>query len=190
MAGQMGAKGQRALRAVLAGGLGAALAALAVWVNLRLGLGAEFFGRGTQTLPTVPVTALSLGVQAGVYALALVPPLALMAAFSGPWPFRALSALMLALGFYWLGESLSQQFSADFGMTWLPGEAFDALFWRPGLTPALWLGAVGLYLWVLAWLNRAPPGAPRPGAPRAHASPQRKPPTRPDLSQGGPHPPR
>lgn len=134
----------RALATALAG---TALILATVGLNLALGLGPRL----SETTPT------RLALEALVTALPLAVPLAILAAFSGPWPMRALSILFFAYGWYWLGETLALNHSFNFGNTWAPGEAFAELFWRPLLTPALWGAASLCYFWLIARLNRAPP---------------------------------
>lgn len=137
----MSARGRRLLRALGTAAIGAALVVATLALHLAL-------------VPPPAITAPGAGLA--LHAAALLPPLALLAAFSGPWPFRALSALLLATGWYWTASDLAGQIAEARGVPLLPGEAFDALFWHAPLSPILWALAVALYLWALARLNRAP----------------------------------
>jgi len=137
----MSARGHRLLRASLTGLAGAALVAATLAAHLAL---------------VPPPATEGLALALALHAAALVPPLALLAAFSGPWPFRALAALLLATGWYWAASDLAGAIAAATAAPLLPGEAFDALFWHAPQTPLLWALAVLLYLWALARLNRAP----------------------------------
>lgn len=136
-------RAKRLIGALGVGALGAGLTAATLLANLRLsGI-------------SLPETGQSLALTSLLAALPLWPLLALMAAFSGPWPFRALATALCAFGWYGAGERLAASFGGALGATWLPGEPFAALIWHPVLTPALWGATVGLFLLSLSRFNRA-----------------------------------
>ncbi|PTV96323.1 hypothetical protein C8J27_102117 [Rhodobacter aestuarii] len=145
---------RRAGLALLTGLAGAVMAATTVWANLVWGGGAGFMGSASDLTPTLVVTPALLALHVALAAPLLVFLLAILAAFSGPWPFRLLSVLMFAAGWYWLGETVTARLADDFGMALLPGEAFETLFWHAPLTPALWAGATAAYLFTLSRLMR------------------------------------
>lgn len=136
-------RAKRLFGALAVGALGAGVTALTLFANQRL------------SGPALPETGQSLALTSLLASLPLWPLLALMAAFSGPWPFRALAAAMSALGWYWAGERLAASFGPALGQAWLPGEPFTALVWHPPLTALLWGATVALYLALLSRFNRA-----------------------------------
>lgn len=152
----MNPKLRRFLRAGAIALAGAALAAATVWVNVMAGLGPQVLGFGHGMTPSIPVTPLSLAIEVALRGLLLVPPLAVLAMISGPWPLRAISVLLFAYGWYFIADDIAFSYAIDFGATWRPGEPFAELFYRPLLTPALWIGASLAYLWLLSRLNRVP----------------------------------
>ncbi|OOY21441.1 hypothetical protein BMI86_02390 [Thioclava sp. DLFJ5-1] len=145
----------RASRALGAGLIGAALVALTLWAHLMLGNFDTLAGLGYAERART-VTGLSLAFDVAKASAVLILPLALLAAISGPWPLRALLAALFALGWYWVAERVAGGFASATGGGWLPGEAFASLIYRPGLTPALWGGAVLVFLGVIWRLCRRP----------------------------------
>lgn len=156
-------KQRRFLRSGAIALAGAGLATATVWVNLMAGLGPQVLGIGHGMTPSIPVTPLSLAMELGLHGLLLVPPLAVLAMISGPWPLRALSLLLFAYGWYFIADAIAFSYAIDFGATWGPGDPFAELFYRPFLTPGLWIGASLAYLWLLSRLNRPPPAGRRDG---------------------------
>jgi len=137
----MSPRGARLVRSLGAALAGAALAGVTIVLHLALA-------------PPEPGAALALAPAVMLRAVALVPPLALLATFSGPWPFKALSTLLFATGWYWIAQGVAGALPAPSGGGWLAGEAFDAVFYRPILTPALWAIAAISYFALLGRLNR------------------------------------
>ncbi|MDQ2095402.1 hypothetical protein [Rhodalgimonas zhirmunskyi] len=150
----MSPKAKRALKSLLAGGAGSLIVAATVWAHV-LWINGDVLTRGEYPLtPTLPVTGLSLFIDAMLPSLILLPPLALFAILSGPWPLRVLSVLMLLYGWYWVADRVASLFAPHFGATWFPGEPFSELFYRWPGTPALMGAAVLAYMLVLSRLNR------------------------------------
>lgn len=124
------------------GALGAALTAVTLGLN--------------QTLAALPAEATqNLALKSLLASAPLWPLLSLMAAFSGPWPFRALATAMAGFGWYGAGERLAASYGPALGAAWLPGEPFAALIWHPPLTALLWGASVVLFLIGLGRFNRA-----------------------------------
>lgn len=149
-------KAQRAARALVAGLVGAAIIALTLWAHLMIGNFDALAQLGYAGPGSRPVTGFGLGLDVLRFSAVLIPPLALLAAFSGAWPLRALLAALFALGWYWVGEQVAGSFASPSGGGWLPGEAFSQLLYRPGLTPALWGLALLAYLIVIWRFCRRP----------------------------------
>jgi hypothetical protein len=152
----MNPKAQRAARAFVAGLIGAAIIALSLWAHLVIGNFDVLSGLGYAGPGSRPVTELGLLLDAGRFSAFLVLPLALLAAFSGPWPLRALLAVLFAFGWYWAAERVAGGFASATGGGWLPGEAFAALIYRDTLTPVVWTLAVLTFLFVIWRLCRRP----------------------------------
>ncbi|MEX1662572.1 hypothetical protein AB4874_13065 [Thioclava sp. 15-R06ZXC-3] len=142
----MNARCSRALRAALTGVAGALIVALSIW-------GQSVF---------VPSAALAAYAPAPFpvlldclrFCAILILPLAVLAALSGPWPFKLLAYLMFALGWYWAGDRVGATFPAPGGGGWLPGEAFTALIYEPIVTPVLVLLGIVVFRQILRGLNR------------------------------------
>ncbi|MBN2741072.1 MAG: hypothetical protein JXR35_09240 [Rhodobacteraceae bacterium] len=142
----MSARGSRALRAGLTGGIGALIVAWAIWVQIVFAPSAAM-----AALDPSPMSVLSDCLRRSAI---LIVPLAVLAAFSGPWPFKLMSYLMFALGWYWVADRVGATFPAQGGGGWLAGEAFGALIYEPLATPILALLSVLAFRQALRALNR------------------------------------
>ncbi|KEO56121.1 hypothetical protein [Thioclava pacifica] len=152
----MSPKAQRAARALVAGLAGAGIIALSLWAHLVIGNFEMLAGLGYAGPGSRPVTEFGLLLDTVRFSAILVLPQALLAAFSGPWPLRALLAVLFAFGWYWVAERVAGGFASATGGGWLPGEAFAALIYRPVLTPAIWALAVLTFVFVIWRFCRRP----------------------------------
>ncbi|WP_417806852.1 hypothetical protein [Thioclava sp.] len=142
----MNARRSRALRAGLTGVLGALIVASTVWVQVVLLPSAAM-----AALNPAPLTVLTDCLRRSAI---LIVPLGVLAAFSGPWPFKVMAYLMFALGWYWVADRVGAGFPAPSGGSWLAGEAFGALIYEPIAMPILALLSGLAFRQLLRALNR------------------------------------
>ncbi|KEO61593.1 hypothetical protein [Thioclava indica] len=142
----MSARRSRVLRASVTGLIGALIVALSIWVQIVFAPNAAM-----AALDPSPMSVLTDCLRRSAI---LIVPLAVLAAFSGPWPFKLMSYLMFALGWYWVADRVGAGFPAPEGGSWLAGEAFGALIYEPFVTPMLALLSILAFRQALRALNK------------------------------------